>query len=92
MKKQYGLPTRDEKNAIFHIIFSSDVSRQKVYILYDGQGEGLGGGEMSRFVRQWNSMTQRNTTSLLHPKGSPNTMPNTQINIQKQKAYVSVWQ
>ena len=26
---------------------------KKVYILYDGQGDELGGGEMSRFVRQW---------------------------------------
>ena len=69
MKKQYGLPTRDEKNAIFSYHFFRLMYRaKKVYILYDGQGEGLGGGEMSRFVRQWTTMTQRNTTSLFTTK------------------------
>ena len=54
MKKQFGLPTRDEKNAIFSYHFYRLMYRaKKVYILYDGQGDGLGGGEMSRFVRQW---------------------------------------
>ena len=53
-KKQFGLPTRDEKNAIFSYHFYRLMYRaKKVYILYDGQGDGLGGGEMSRFVRQW---------------------------------------
>jgi hypothetical protein len=54
MKKQFGLPTRDEKNAIFSYHFYRLMYRAKnVYVLYDGQGDGLGGGEMSRFVRQW---------------------------------------
>ena len=54
MKKQFGLPTRDEKNAIFSYHFYRLMYRaKKVYILYDGQGDELGGGEMSRFVRQW---------------------------------------
>ena len=54
MKKQFGLPTRDEKNAIFSYHFFRLMYRaKKVYILYDGQGDGLGGGEISRFVRQW---------------------------------------
>ena len=54
MKKQFGLPTQDEKNAIFSYHFYRLMYRaKKVYILYDGQGDELGGGEMSRFVRQW---------------------------------------
>ena len=54
MKKQFGLPTRDEKNAIFSYHFYRLMYRaKKVYILYDVQGNGLGGGEISRFVRQW---------------------------------------
>jgi hypothetical protein len=54
MKKQLGLPTRDEKNAIFSYHFYRLMYRaKKVYIMYDGQGDELGGGEMSRFVRQW---------------------------------------
>jgi hypothetical protein len=54
MKKQFGLPTRDEKNAIFSYHFYRLMYRaKKVYILYDGQRDGLGGGEISRFIRQW---------------------------------------
>ena len=54
MKKQFGLPTLDEKNAIFSYHFYRLMYRaKKVYILYDGQGDALGGGEISRFVRQW---------------------------------------
>ncbi|MGB2460644.1 MAG: hypothetical protein ACPH9V_02755, partial [Flavobacteriaceae bacterium] len=41
MKKQFGLPTRDEKNAIFSYHFFRLMYRaKKVYILYDGQGDG----------------------------------------------------
>ena len=54
MKKQFGLPTLDEKNAIFSYHFYRLMYRaKKVYILFDGQADELGGGEMSRFVRQW---------------------------------------
>ena len=61
MKKQFGLPTRDEKNAIFSYHFFRLMYRaKKVYILYDGQGDGLGGGEMSRFVRQWATQLPEN--------------------------------
>ena len=63
MKKQLGLPTRDEKNAIFSYHFYRLMYRaKKIYILYDGQGEGLGGAEMSRFVRQWATWLPKNHT------------------------------
>jgi ATP-dependent helicase/DNAse subunit B len=61
MKKQFGLPTRDEKNAIFSYHFYRLMYRvKKVYILYDGQGDGLGAGEKSRFVRQWATQLPEN--------------------------------
>ena len=42
IKKQFGLPTRDEKNAIFSYHFYRLMYRaKKIYILYDGQGDGL---------------------------------------------------
>jgi len=61
IKKQLGLPTRDEKNAIFSYHFYRLMYRaKKVYILYNGQGDRLGGGEMSRFVRQWATQLPEN--------------------------------
>ena len=61
MKKQFGLTTRDEKNAIFSYHFYRLMYRaKKVFILYDGQGDGLGGGEMSRYVRQWATQLPEN--------------------------------
>jgi hypothetical protein len=61
MKKQFGLPTRDEKNAIFSYHFYRLMYRaKKVYILYDGQSDGLGAGEKSRFVRQWATQLPEN--------------------------------
>ena len=61
MKKQFGLPTRDEKNAIFSYHFYRLMYRaKKVFILFDGQGDGLGGGEMSRYVRQWATQLPEN--------------------------------
>ena len=61
IKKQFGLPTRDEKNAIFSYHFYRLMYRaKKIYILYDGQGDGLGGGEMSRFIRQWSTWLPEN--------------------------------
>ena len=63
MKKKFGLPTLDEKNAIFSYHFYRLMYRAKnIYILYDGHTEGLGGGEMSRFVRQWAAWLPENHT------------------------------
>ena len=61
IKKQLGLPTRDEKNAIFSYHFYRLMYRaKKVYILFDGHDDGLGAGEMSRFVRQWATQLPEN--------------------------------
>ena len=88
MKKQYGLPTRDEKNAIFSYHFFRLMYRaKKVYILYDGQGEGLGGGEMSRFVRQWIFHDPaKHNISFYTQKVALNTTSNTPINIPKTES------
>ena len=88
MKKQYGLPTRDEKNAIFSYHFFRLMYRaKKVYILYDGQGEGLGGGEMSRFVRQWIFHDPaKHNISFYTQKVALNTTSNTPIKIPKTES------
>ena len=88
MKKQFGLPTRDEKNAIFSYHFFRLMYRaKKVYILYDGQVEGLGGGEMSRFVRQWAFHDPENhNISFYTQKIALNATPNTSISIPKTES------
>ena len=88
MKKQYGLPTRDEKNAIFSYHFFRLMYRaKKVYILYDGQDEGLGGGEISRFVRQWTFHNPaKHNISFYTQKAALNTSPNSQIIIPKTES------
>ena len=88
MKKQYGLPTRDEKNAIFSYHFFRLMYRaKKVYILYDGQDEGLGGGEISRFVRQWTFHNPaKHNISFYTQKAALNTTPNSQIIIPKTES------
>ena len=88
IKKQFGLPTRDEKNAIFSYHFFRLMYRaKKVYILYDGQGEGLGVGEMSRFVRQWTFHDPaKHDISFYTQKVALNTTSNTPMNIPKTES------
>ena len=60
---------------------------KKVYILYDGQDEGLGGGEISRFVRQWTFHNPAKHNISFHTqKVALNTMPNSQIIIPKTES------
>ena len=88
MKKQYGLPTRDEKNAIFAYHFFRLMYRaKKVYILYNGQGEGLGEGEISRFVRQWTFHDPaKHNISFYTQKAALRTTPNNPISIPKTES------
>ena len=85
MKKQFGLPTRDEKNAIFSYHFFRLMYRaKKVYMLYDGQGGGLGGGEMSRFVRQWATQLPENHSMRFFNQSVPlNTVTRQRLEIPK---------
>ena len=85
MKKQFGLPTRDEKNAIFSYHFYRLMYRaKKVYILYDGQGDGLGGGEMSRFVRQWaTQLPENHSMRFFNQTVTLNTATKQQLEIPK---------
>ena len=88
MKKQYGLPTRDEKNAIFSYHFFRLMYRtKKAYILYNGQGEGLREGEISRFVRQWTfHEPAKHNISFYTQKASLKTTPNTPISVPKTES------
>lgn len=54
VKKQFGLPTREENDVIYTYHFYRLMFRAKrIFILYTNDSEGLGSAEKSRFIRQW---------------------------------------
>lgn len=53
VKKELGLPTFKEKDAIYTYHFYHLLQRAKnIYLLYNTESEGLDGGEKSRFITQ----------------------------------------
>lgn len=53
LKRQYGLPTYKEKDAVYTYHFYRLLQRaKKVYILYNTEKSGLNAGEKSRFITQ----------------------------------------
>jgi len=55
MKKQFGLPTFLENDAIYTYHFYRLLQRAKnIHLLYNSKSEGLNAGEKSRFIRQLN--------------------------------------
>ena len=55
MKKQFGLPTFLENDAIYTYHFYRLLQRAKnIHLLYNSKSEGLSAGEKSRFIRQLN--------------------------------------
>ena len=53
VKKEFGLPTFKEKDAIYTYHFYHLLQRAKnVYLLYNTESEGLNAGEKSRFITQ----------------------------------------
>ena len=53
VKKELGLPTFKEKDAIYTYHFYHLIQRAKnVYLLYNTESEGIDGGEKSRFITQ----------------------------------------
>lgn len=53
VKKEYGLPTYKEKDAIYTYHFYHLLQRAKnIYLLYNSDSEGLDAGEKSRFITQ----------------------------------------
>ncbi|AXG68789.1 PD-(D/E)XK nuclease superfamily protein [Kordia sp. SMS9] len=63
LKKQFNLPTYKEKDAIYTYHFYRLLHRaENVYLLYNTEAEGLGGGERSRFLMQLETYNMPNHT------------------------------
>jgi hypothetical protein len=63
VKRELGLPTFKEKDAIYTYHFYHLLQRAKnIYLLYNTESEGLDAGEKSRFITQLEVEKQRNHT------------------------------
>ena len=61
VKKEYGLPTFKEKDAIYTYHFYHLLQRAKnIYLLYNSDSDGLDAGEKSRFITQLEVEKQAN--------------------------------
>lgn len=61
VKRELGLPTFKEKDAIYTYHFYHLLQRSKnIYLLYNTESEGLDGGEKSRFITQLEVEKQKN--------------------------------
>lgn len=61
VKRELGLPTFKEKDAIYTYHFYHLLQRAKnIYLLYNTESEGLDGGEKSRFITQLEVERQKN--------------------------------
>lgn len=66
VKREYGLPTFKEKDAIYTYHFYHLLQRaKKVYLIYNTESEGLDAGERSRFITQLEVEPQA-THQLIH--------------------------
>ncbi|MFY8111606.1 MAG: PD-(D/E)XK nuclease family protein, partial [Flavobacterium sp.] len=66
VKRELGLPTFKEKDAIYTYHFYHLLQRAKnVYLIYNTENEGLDGGEKSRFITQL-EVEQRSNHTLTH--------------------------
>jgi len=91
VKREIGLPTFKEKDAIYTYHFYHLLLRAKnIYLLYNTESDGLDGGEKSRFITQLDVEKQPNHT-ITHRIIQPN-VPNIayeKISISKSESVLS---
>jgi hypothetical protein len=69
VKKYFGLPTYQEKDAIFSYHFQRLLQRAKtVYLIYNTETDGYGSGEKSRFLTQLEIKNPSITKTIISPK------------------------
>lgn len=53
LRKAYGMATQDHQESIFSYYFYRMISRaRRVFLIYDARTQGVGGGQMSRYLNQ----------------------------------------
>jgi hypothetical protein len=82
VKKHYGLPTFQEKDAIYSYHFQRLIKRAKnVYLLYNTETDNVGSGEKSRFLTQLEISNLVDESLIVSPKVQPINFP--EIRIEK---------
>ncbi|RXP64472.1 PD-(D/E)XK nuclease family protein [Lutibacter sp. HS1-25] len=85
VKKYFGLPTYQEKDAIFSYHFQRLLQRAKtVYLIYNTETDGYGSGEKSRFLTQLEIKNPAISKTVISPKLQQNK--NTLLEIEKTAA------
>lgn len=80
VKKYFGLPTFQEKDAIFSYHFQRLLQRAKdIYLIYNTESDGYGSGEKSRFLTQLEINHPNITKTIISPKVQHINFPILQI-------------
>ena len=80
IKKHFGLPTYQEKDAIFSYHFQRLLMRAKnIYLIYNTENDGYGSGEKSRFLTQLEINNPSITKTIISPKVQHIEVPLIQI-------------
>ncbi|MFZ3273832.1 MAG: PD-(D/E)XK nuclease family protein, partial [Lutibacter sp.] len=80
VKKYFGLPTYQEKDAIFSYHFQRLLQRAKnIYLIYNTESDGYGSGEKSRFLTQLEINYPNITKTIISPKVQHINFPILQI-------------
>ncbi|MHB1195428.1 MAG: PD-(D/E)XK nuclease family protein [Lutibacter sp.] len=80
VKKYFGLPTYQEKDAIFSYHFQRLLQRAKnIYLIYNTESDGYGSGEKSRFLTQLEINNPEITKTVISPKVQHINFPILQI-------------
>ena len=80
VKKYFGLPTYQEKDAIFSYHFQRLLHRAKnIYLIYNTESDGYGSGEKSRFLTQLEINNPDITKTIISPKVQHTIFPILQI-------------
>jgi ATP-dependent helicase/nuclease subunit B len=80
VKKYFGLPTFQEKDAIFSYHFQRLLQRAKdIYLIYNTESDGYGSGEKSRFLTQLEINNPDITKTIISPKVQHINFPVLQI-------------
>ena len=81
VKKYFGLPTYQEKDAIFSYHFQRLLQRaKKVYLLYNTETDGYGAGEKSRFLTQLEIKNPSIKSTIISPQLEKTTNSLIEIN------------
>lgn len=94
IRREFGLPTHHDQQAVYAYHFYRLLQRaQNIWLLYDSEADGLGGGEKSRFISQiiqeLNAYSPLNTLTQISPLMDSSLEPSVPLIIQKDETVMA---